>query len=75
MYCEQDYNENNCIVRCNKNAEYYCIYCDKNLCVDCAYLICEICGKYVACYSCGFPIMVGDFFAPDLCTDCSDNEK
>lgn len=35
------------------NDKYICELCNKNYCVNCMYLICSICHKKFACFSCG----------------------
>ena len=38
---------------CQKTASFTCIHCNKHFCMNCMYLLCNVCYEYLVCFTCG----------------------
>lgn len=63
---------------CGTKAEYICIFCNKQFCVDCMYLMCNQCHKYLSCYMCSHSHKQKNSYllkSDEYCSDCKSNKK
>lgn len=74
--CEAEYRNTkdpDKILLCSKIAPYLCIFCNKNFCIDCMYLLCDNCHQEISCFLCGYPIKYEDSgakLAKHYCNAC-----
>lgn len=59
----------NLIKSCRRHAEYICIYCHQNFCINCMYLTCISCYKYLTCFWCGAKDYKSIYNRPKLLCD------
>lgn len=50
--CETKFTKSEGKYLCGNEAPYFCIFCEKKFCINCMYLLCEICHKEISCFAC-----------------------